>query len=373
MAVFFLNREGETLSIFWILVWFSSELELDPVPLELGRDNCRQLCSDGSILVGGHGKVFHWQADGKLLMTLPLVGYPEYSKEKPVSFCAYLNDVYWVTLKSRPTLFFDKNGDPVALHPDSARPSISYLNVVGGRYFWPQQDLDFLRANNFAFMANEVRLLQTHQGLQLETSGLQFCKAYPAMHERLFNFKRIYLARGNKRNGENILYYAMNQLENRIYAYSPAVVKKEYEDGERKSTPVPFEVIPLAKYRTRPVKLFDPGFSFYEGEAKKQVDRKFSEWWNRLGLISSFHKYSQGYVITYEIPDIDEQGRCNSYHQGLQTLSQTFKPNGALKEISGQPLGIQRTEGGEERFLFLDIKEMPDSKLVTPLIRFVEL
>ncbi len=306
------------------------ELPLSRVGQPLDRDAaaCAALGEDGSVLATGGKRLFHWNADGSLRHTIPL--------EQEIMYCATWGGDYLVTPRqmSAPSQLIDAKGKPLQVR--EPLPRVLALTRLEDQLYVTDGSLARLRQTPYAFMVESCSPQPQPGGWTLRRDGLGFAKANDRQRELFMRFARVMVVRQGQ-PGKDLL-AVMNELENRVYLYSPEVIARERIEGQRSASKVPFVTLDLPEYSAPPHAYFELGRVTPRDEDFAEQARR---WRNSLGLIRRFDACREGYQVAYEVP-IYAGKTCTGFKIALVVLGPDFKRLGKPRWLDGIPLGPAR-------------------------------
>ncbi len=327
-------------SIITLSLFFALSAQARPIELEGLAPNQHdwvwlQVTESGELLAADTHHFYHWSDEGRLLQKLA-------AAPKTLILAAYFDGTYYfLSTNDLVTYQYDHQGHLLAETRDPNQFIYKYLPKGDQLYCLPFTNNDTLTIAPYFFQVHELDLERVGRDLHVRTKAL-LGKIQPIQASMQYNMLGVWLAtHGN----ETLL---VNQLEAKIYRYSPDQVRKEQLAGTKQPTEVAAVSLDLVGYRKPP----QEPFIITRPMKREAYAASRDAWWNSWSRIAWFGSHAKGYLIAYEVPDCAEPTNCASTRLDLQVLSPNFQRLGQPQSTRGRPFGLD----GQSRFYVLDTR-----------------
>jgi len=318
-----------------LLIWFGLSLVVDPV-VEVKLENYNRylpqatynrvfLGKDDTFIALTNYQVWHWNAQGEVIAQFGAKG------EGPGEF-VWAGQVHWdgeyywvIDSKSLSSSVFDRQGKYLDRKP------------VYFRQFVPVQDelfiLDFSKVNqwdgNFPTTLQKITYRVDEDGLSVELTPLRFKKVSQRQKDFHYNFKLVWVAR----DGQD--YLVVDQLEPKIWVYSPETIERERSTPEDRPFEPPYVNVQARRWVEPPKSM--PG--------NIKSDKDFLYWWQSWSRINYFARAGETFIFAYEIPDEDDPSESL---QVIQRIGRDGRAKGKPLILNGFIMGVR----GDQVYLF---------------------
>ena len=314
-----------------LLIWFGLSLAIDPVT-EIKLENFNRFLPDASynrVFLGKNDtyialtnyQVWHWDAEGKVINQFGAKG------EGPGEFVwagqvHWDGDYYWVIdSKSLSSSVFDNHGKYMDRQPIYFRQFVP----VGDELFI----LDFSKVNqfdgNYPQTLQKIEYRIDGRGLSVEMTPLKFKKVSQRQKDFHYNFKLVWVVR----EGQD--YLVVDQLEPKIWVYSPETIGRESKTPDNRPFEAPFVNVQARLWVDPP--------KFVPGNLKN--DKDFLYWWQSWSRVNYFANAGEDFIFAYERPD--EKDPAESL-QVIQRIGRDGRAKGEPLILSGVIMGVRKNQ-----------------------------
>lgn len=302
-----------TILLFFFLSYGDIELEQSPDKLFLPT------VSSTGILASKGNVLYHWDLDGRLIRQIQCRGFVinkifyegfYLCAQAEAGGASYYTDIF--------------NGSGEMIGTTSYREG--FFNLGGSLWLLSGLSVDSLRQSPHPFLLRQARLVEGESGsLILEEKGEAFHKVAPRIRQLAYNFQRLWVVQDWSDS------LVMNQLEPRIYRYSPETRSKERKDGDKTWTSVPFVRVDLPLFKAVD-KIFrlDKVMPLEEAKAAK------AQWFRQFSQIDFFGRFLDQYLVAYTLPSDDDQEGVKGY----VLLDENFERKTEFQQINGTIIGL---------------------------------
>lgn len=206
-----------------------------------------------------------------------------------------------------------------------------FQNVDGTLYTFPisAESPHFPHKHPYLFVP--IHLQPEGETYRLTTLKPALAKAHPQLIHSEFEYKSAWLVK--LENG----YAVMNELEPKVYLYSPLQVSIEKREGHNTPSNIVGSSIPFQNFNPITSGFQPPKGVFKQGEVLKMLwDYNESH-----STINWFGKIDDGFLVAYSVPDCEDTNPCQESLLGLQKLNSNFEMVGAPRIQPGNLIGIR--------------------------------
>lgn len=266
-------------------------------------------------------QVWHWDSEGNLINRFGSKG------EGPGEF-QFVGQVLWdgtyywvVDSRMLESSVFDNNGRFLFRHP------------LYFRQFVPVEDeifvLDFSQLNqrrgNLPTTLQKIEYDVGEKAINVKLVNPRFKKVSERQREFQYNFKLVWVVReGNE-------YLVVDQLEPKIWRYSPETIARESKLTEMELFEPPYTPFQATRWEEPPKSM----------PASRKSDREFVVWWRSWSRINYFAKAGNDYMVAYEAPDPDSPAES---FQVIQRIAKNGKAIGKSMALEGAIMGVRNNQ-----------------------------
>jgi len=312
---------------------FAEEFRLAPVQADDFPINViAKIGGDGDCLVATTTRLYHWNRSGDMVREIGAEG-PGFAR---ISAFHYTGTYYWIsgTLSEPRTLgsvLYDGTGKYLS-HLVGFDSYVRFFREAGGRLFGLQGiDEIYTTKQPFFFLANEIVYSVKNDKLSFSFSA-GLCKVSPLVQQLVYNFKLVWLV---ERDG---IFYAANEVDPVIYSYDKATIEIERKEGPKAPGRAKFHELNLSRFVRG-----QESFTLRKPVPSREIPKLQYNWFYSWSRITGFYAYKSGYVVSYDIPECDNEGNCESL-LGVQVLDAEFKNRGPALVTSGLLTGVYQDQ-----------------------------
>ncbi len=317
----------------WTLLAFARPIELEGLNATKREWVALLVTQTGELLAADDLHLYHWDDDGRLLLTLDAKAGTQ------IISAFYDGTHYYLSTTDLVTYQYDGRGHLLAASRGPDQFILRYLPLGNRLLSLPYTNNDTLTESPYFFQVHDLAVERRDGALQVRTKAL-LGKVQPIQARMLYNMLDIWLAP----QGKDIL--LVNQLEAKVYRYSPDQIRKEQLAGTMNPTEVTAVPLELVDYRKPP----DQPFIINRPMKREAYAASRQVWWHSWSRISWFGSHAKGFVVAYEVPECKEPAGCTSAGLAIQVLDPRFKRLGPPRFTHGLPFGSD----GKSRFFVLD-------------------
>ena len=310
-----------------LLIFSGFEIELEPVDQEITLQRRINLSADGEFYAGTRNYLYIWRRDGSLRLR---IGGPELSQPTSYHFDGSHYLVCEVVASGGVTHVYDYQGH----HLFQADFYTHQFRVIDGDLFaFPLPLQNDTWPHEFPTQFQKLNYHVGPEGLAYSFGSPAFGKMTQKQQDLIYNFKLVWAVKVND------TYHLVNQIEPRVYHYTPEGIEKDRIGGPDFPTSVGFTTLSLDSF-SQLQSYFSPPKGLYDNEEMAIMN---AQWWHSFSQISGFYAYRNGFVVSYTIPQC-EQGDCTDSKAVVQRLDSQFRPVGEPMETNGYFLGVYRDQ-----------------------------
>lgn len=317
----------------WTLFAFARPLELEGLKGTKHDWVSLLVTQTGELLAADYLHLYHWDGDGRLLLTLN-------AKAGTQIIAAFFDGThYYLSTSDLVTYQFSNTGQMLAATHGLDQFIFKYLPLGDRLLCLPYTNNDTLTESPYFFQVHDLALERRGNALQVRTKAL-FGKIQPIQTAMQYNLLAIWLV------PQGSVTLLVNQLEAKVYRYSPDQIRKEQLAGTMNPTEVTAVPLELVDYHQ------PPGQPFIIDRPMKRDAYAASRhaWWNSWSRITWFGSHANGFIVAYEVPECEEPSNCSSTRLAIQILDPRFKRLGQPRYTHGLPFGSDN----QSRFFVMD-------------------
>lgn len=303
------------MAVLLFLFWGFGEITLESAPERV----LLPTVSASGILASDGNQVYHWDFEGRLIRQISCRGL--------VLAKIHFQGFYlFAEVENETGAFFTEIYNNNGMLVGTTDYHQEFFNL--GESLWVLSGLpaELLRKTPHPFLLRQGRLIENAEGkLSIEMKGEPFHKAMPRVRELSYNFQRLWVVQDWADS------LVMNQLEPRIYRFSPQTRSQERQEGARAWTSVPFEQLDLPMFKVVN-QLFKLKKVMPVAEARAAKDA----WFRSFSRIEFFGRYLDQYLVSYSLPS-DVPGESV---RGYVVLDEDFQRISEFNQIDGIIIGL---------------------------------
>lgn len=315
-----------TAFLFSILAFSGQIIPLEAIPDRPLNDRGPGFYGESLFALRTWEHFYVWDKTGQLIHTLPV---PEgHTFNAWIEIPEGLLISYHNREKKLGTWLFNDSFEIIA---DFDFFSARYHRVGDTIYTFPISTETGQLELGHVYLFSPIKIQGTHGELELVRSDPRIAKAPDIMRKFGFNYKQAWLVA----DAEG--YLVANELENKIYRYSPADISFEKRTGLGIPSKKSGQVLTLNNFNPL-LDDFDPPKGAYKnGEVRKML-WQYQEAHSR---ILGFDRFRKGFIIGYQVPNCDENGDCQESLLGLQRFDENLNPIGGARVQPGMYGGVK--------------------------------